>query len=136
ERVHDRTIRLLAWASQREFICQTLDTFFGTAELPTEAFGLRFPNPIGLAAGLDKQAAAGPAWEALGFGFSELGGVTWHEQPGNPPPRLFRAVSEAAIVNRMGFNNPGAQAVAARLQDCRASGRWPRHPIGINLGKS
>jgi dihydroorotate dehydrogenase len=91
---------------------------------------------VGLAAGMDKQGAAVPAWAALGFGFSELGGVTWLPQPGNPPPRVFRAVSERAIVNRMGFNNSGAEALAARLTRWKDSGRWPAHPVGINLGKS
>ena len=126
----------LAWASRRELFCDALHSFFGAPALPTEAFGLKFPNPVGLAAGMDKQAMAVPAWAALGFGFSELGGVTWQAQAGNPRPRLFRAVSEQAIVNRMGFNNPGAAAVATRLKEWRDSGRWPQHPVGINLGKS
>jgi dihydroorotate dehydrogenase len=105
-------------------------------ELPVEAFGLRFPNPVGLAAGMDKHAAAVPVWAALGFGFSELGGVTWHPQPGNPAPRMFRAVPDLALINRMGFNNGGAQAVAERLAEWRELRRWPKHPVGMNLGKS
>jgi dihydroorotate dehydrogenase len=136
ERVHDRTLRTLAWASRHHLVCEALNSFFAAPELPAQAFGLSFPNPVGLAAGMDKHALALPAWEALGFGFSELGGVTWQPQPGNPQPRLFRAVSEQAIVNRMGFNNPGAEAMAAKLAEWRAGGRWPKHPVGINLGKS
>jgi dihydroorotate dehydrogenase len=93
-------------------------------------------NPIGLAAGMDKFAAAVPAWEKLGFGFSELGGVTWLAQPGNPEPRMFRVVADEAIVNRMGFNNPGAEALAKKLAEWKKRGRWPDHPVGINLGKS
>jgi dihydroorotate dehydrogenase len=85
---------------------------------------------------MDKEALAVPAWAALGFGFSELGGVTWHAQPGNPPPRLFRARADEALINRMGFNNPGAETMAARLAQWRAAGLWPNHPVGINLGKS
>ena len=85
---------------------------------------------------MDKHAAAVPAWEALGFGFAELGGVTWHPQAGNPAPRMFRAIRDAALVNRMGFNNPGAEAMASKLREWREANRWPRHPIGINLGKS
>jgi dihydroorotate dehydrogenase len=85
---------------------------------------------------MDKEAEAVPAWEALGFGFTELGAVTRHPQPGNPQPRVFRAVADEAIVNRMGFNNPGAEAVAERLVFWRRAGRWPAHPVGINLGKS
>lgn len=104
--------------------------------MPVTAFGLQFPNPVGLAAGMDKYAAAVPAWESLGFGFIELGGVTFHPQPGNPQPRLFRAIADGALVNRMGFNNPGAAALAKKLEEWRALGRWPKHPVGINLGKS
>jgi len=99
-------------------------------------FGLNFPNPVGLAAGMDKHAAAVPVWPALGFGFSELGGVTWRAQPGNPKPRMFRAEADQALINRMGFNNAGAEAIAARLAQLRQQGRWPKHPVGINLGKS
>ena len=103
---------------------------------PVEAFGLSFPNPIGLAAGFDKNAVALPAWEALGFGFVEIGTVTAKAQPGNPKPRIFRYPEQQALINRLGFNNDGADAIAERLQKLRASGRWPRVPIGINIGKS
>src|SRR5437899_2489056 len=109
EDAHDRRRPILGWASRSELACGALESFFGAPELPVEAFGLKFPNPIGLAAGMDKAALAVPAWGAMGFGFSELGGVTWHAQPGNPRPRIFREVKEQAIVNRMGFNNPGAE---------------------------
>jgi dihydroorotate dehydrogenase len=85
---------------------------------------------------MDKAAAAVPVWAALGFGFSELGGVTWKAQPGNPAPRMFRATAHEALINRMGFNNPGAEAVAAKLAQWRARNRWPAHPVGMNLGKS
>ena len=136
EEIHDRTMRALHWASRREIVCDLLSLFYAPPELPVELFGLKFPNPVGLAAGMDKQAIAVPVWPALGFGFSELGGVTWEPQPGNPAPRLFRVPADEALINRMGFNNPGAQAIAQRLVDWRALGRWPRHPVGINLGKS
>jgi dihydroorotate dehydrogenase len=136
ERAHDFTLKLLARASRSEFACAALASFFSAPELPVEVFGLKFPNPVGLAAGMDKSAAAVPVWEKLGFGFCELGGVTWHPQPGNPPPRMFRAVVDEAIVNRMGFNNPGAEALAQKLDEWKKSGRWPVHPVGINLGKS
>ena len=85
---------------------------------------------------MDKHAEAVPAWRSLGFGFAELGAVTRHAQPGNPPPRVFRAIRDRAIVNRMGFNNPGAEALAQNVAGWRASGLWPDHPVGINLGKS
>jgi dihydroorotate dehydrogenase len=136
ETIHERTLRALAWASRHELLCDAAASFFNAPDLPTEVFGLKFPNPLGLAAGMDKNALAVPLWAALGFGFSELGGVTWHAQPGNPQPRLFRAVEEEALINRMGFNNAGAQAIAQRLATWRNRNRWPRHPVGINLGKS
>jgi len=136
EEIHNRTLNALGWLGRHEVLCEALASFYHPTDLPIELFGLTFPNPVGLAAGMDKHAAAVPVWEALGFGFIELGGVTWHPQPGNPAPRMFRAVSDAALINRMGFNNPGAEVIAARLAQWRASGRWPKHPVGINLGKS
>jgi len=99
-------------------------------------FGINFPNPVGLAAGMDKNAIALPGWEALGFGFVEVGTITARAQPGNPRPRLFRYPKQGALINRMGFNNDGADAVAARLESLRKSGKWPKVPVGINLGKS
>ena len=136
ERVHNLTLSALGRASGSRFAVAATRTFFQPQELSVDLWGLRFPNPVGLAAGLDKHAAAVPMWEALGFGFSELGGVTWHAQPGNPQPRMFRAVEDEALVNRMGFNNGGAQAMAAKLSEWRRTGLWPAHPVGINLGKS
>ena len=136
EKVHDRTLRLLSCVSRNNFLLNFTSAFCGAPELPVELFGLRFPNPVGLAAGMDKWARAVPAWQALGFGFSELGGVTWQAQPGNPTPRLFRALADEAIVNSMGFNNPGASAFADALVRWKQANRWPSHPVGVNLGKS
>lgn len=104
--------------------------------LPVKVFGLTFPNPVGLAAGMDKNAEALCAWEALGFGFVEAGTVTALAQPGNDKPRCFRYPSQHALINRMGFNNDGADAVAARLENLKARGKWPRVPVGMNIGKS
>jgi len=104
--------------------------------LAREVFGIRFPNPIGLAAGMDKNASVLPAWEKLGFGFIEAGTITAQAQPGNPKPRIFRLPAHQAIINRMGFNNDGAEAVAARLARLRTSGRWPSIPLGLNIGKT
>ena len=112
ERAHNAVVRQLALVSRDELLCGLVKKIFGAPELPAEVFNLKFPNPVGLAAGMDKHAAAVPGWAALGFGFTELGGVTWHAQPGNPPPRMFRAISDEAVINRMGFNNSGAEAVA------------------------
>ncbi len=136
EIAHNQAVRSLARISQSRLALGVVGKFFGAPELPTEVFGLKFPNPVGLAAGMDKHAAAVPGWAALGFGHTELGGVTWHAQPGNPSPRMFRAIPDEAVINRMGFNNSGALAVAQKLIAWKNSGLWPAHPIGINLGKS
>lgn len=110
--------------------------FGATPQKPTKLFGLTFPNPVGLAAGMDKDASALRAWETLGFGFVEAGTITALAQPGNPKPRCFRYPSQQALINRMGFNNSGASVAAVRLARQKASGRWPRVPVGINIGKS
>jgi len=136
ERIHNRTIRALGWVGRSPTASTCLRLLYDPADLAVNLCGLRFPNPVGLAAGMDKNAEALPAWSALGFGFTELGAVTWHPQPGNPAPRVFRAIADEAIVNRMGFNNAGAEKVADVLAEWRRSGRWPQHPVGINLGKS
>lgn len=131
EAAHHRTIRLLEQVgetSRRRAVLAKVPR----PSAPTQVFGIRFPNAVGLAAGMDKDAVAIPAWGALGFGFVEVGTVTWHAQPGNPQPRLFRLVDSEAIINRMGFNNRGAEAMAARLA---ALGPAPI-PVGISLGKS
>lgn len=101
---------------------------------PREILGTTFPNPIGLAAGFDKNGVAPHLWPRLGFGFAELGTVTARPQPGNPPPRMFRLAAERGIVNRLGFNNDGALAVAQRLR--RSLARRPPIPIGLNIGCS
>ncbi|MGW5050064.1 quinone-dependent dihydroorotate dehydrogenase [Actinokineospora sp. NPDC004072] len=98
----------------------------------TTAFGLRFPGVVGLAAGMDKDGRALRAWPGLGFGFIEVGTVTRHAQPGNPKPRIYRLPESQAIINRMGFNNAGADALAARLAATGPIGV----PIGVSIGKS
>ncbi|MGB7563455.1 MAG: quinone-dependent dihydroorotate dehydrogenase [Prochlorococcaceae cyanobacterium] len=100
-------------------------------------FGCRFTNPVGLAAGFDKNGVAAAIWHVFGFGFAELGTVTWQAQAGNPRPRLFRLAAERAALNRMGFNNIGAEAVRRTLerQQLPPSGQRPA-VLGINLGKS
>src|SRR5471030_56575 len=102
ERAHNFAVGQLARVSRSKFTCGIVGKIYGAPELPVEVFGLKFPNPVGLAAGMDKHAQAVPAWAALGFGFTELGGVTALEQPGNPQPRLFRAIAAEALINRMG----------------------------------
>jgi dihydroorotate dehydrogenase len=136
ERIHNRTLRALGIASRIAPARALLRSLYGAEELPVNAFGLSFPNPVGLAAGMDKQAEAVPVWECLGFGFCELGGVTCHAQPGNEKPRMFRAIADEALINRMGFNNPGAEAFGRALAEWKERGLWPGHPVGVNLGKS
>jgi len=103
---------------------------------PVSAFELNFRHRIGLAAGLDKNGVALSAWEALGFSFVEIGTVTAQAQPGNPRPRIFRYPKERALINRLGFNNDGAETIANRLAELRDRGGWPGIPVGINIGKS
>ena len=105
-------------------------------KLSRDLFGLRFPNPIGLAAGFDKNGLALPAWEALGFGFIEVGTITAEGQIGNPRPRIFRIPEMEALINRLGFNNQGVEKIAVRLEQLRLTSNWPKIPVGINIGKS
>ncbi len=143
EWLHHKTINTLSWLSQtsdrppaswvKHLLEQSLCVY--DPRLEQNLFGLNFPNPLGLAAGFDKDGLASQLWSSFGFGFTELGTVTFVPQPGNPRPRLFRLPLDQAVLNRMGFNNSGAAAMAARL----ASGKQElnqRIPIGINLGKS
>jgi dihydroorotate dehydrogenase len=126
-------------------------TVVRTPSRPVQAMGLSFRNPLGLAAGFDKNAVGIDALAALGFGFVEVGTVTALPQPGNPRPRLFRLPQDHAIVNRMGFNNDGAEVVARRLAartrrlerrerrhrvDVTYDGRRARPVLGVNIGKS
>ncbi|WP_194163610.1 quinone-dependent dihydroorotate dehydrogenase [Mycolicibacterium sp. P1-5] len=99
--------------------------------LASMVFGVRFPGPMGLAAGFDKDGLGLKTWGALGFGYAEVGTVTAQPQPGNPLPRLFRLPEDRALLNRMGFNNHGAGQLALRLARYR-----PDSPVGVNIGKS
>ena len=127
----------LAMAALRLTPSLLIRSMFGPRpQRPLRLFGLDFPNPVGLAAGMDKNAVALPAWQAMGFGFLEAGTITALAQPGNEKPRCFRFPSQEALINRMGFNNRGASVAAKRLRRIKSSGRWPRIPVGINIGKS
>lgn len=99
--------------------------------LPVEVFGLRFDNPVGLAAGLDKNGAHVDALAALGFGFIEIGTTTPRAQPGNPKPRMFRLPEHEAVINRLGFNNQGVEALLRNVERVRFNG-----VLGINIGKN
>ena len=135
ETAHHLAIALLRGASDLDLALRALNVFQPQAK-PKTLFGLTFPNPVGLAAGFDKNGVALPALAALGFGFIEIGTVTARPQPGNPRSRIFRYPGEQALINRLGFNNDGADVIANRLGKLRDGGRWPRVPIGINIGKS
>lgn len=131
ERAHEWTLERLAGLSRRPAVLGLLKRRYAV-DKPVDVFGVRFPNAVGLAAGMDKNGVALKAWPALGFGFVEVGTVTAQGQPGNDRPRLFRLPDSRAIINRMGFNNEGAQALAGRLAALGPLGV----PLGISLGKS
>ncbi len=160
EWLHQQSLNVLGWlddgsASQLPWLLAQIERSLSVSDprLHQQLWGLTFANPMGLAAGFDKDGIAAGLWSRFGFGFAELGTVTFHAQPGNPQPRLFRLPLDQAVLNRMGFNNHGAAALAERLKGkglgirCQASG-LPQHssslqplapcpsPIGINLGKS
>jgi len=122
---HTPMASLLAPLARRDF-----------PHLERKLFGLTFSNPIGLAAGFDKNAEGLGAWESLGFGYMELGTITPRPQPGNPPPRVFRLPTRQGLINRLGFPNVGAEEVARRLEKIKLAGRWPSVPVGMNLGKN
>jgi dihydroorotate dehydrogenase len=135
EAAHHVTISFVRQAAHSHLALRALRSFQPPSK-PKTVFGLTFANPIGLAAGLDKNGVALPAWAALGFGFIEIGTVTAKAQPGNPKPRIFRLPEQRALINRLGFNNDGADAIADRLRRLRNSKRWPAVPVGINIGKT
>jgi dihydroorotate dehydrogenase len=109
--------------------------YYNDSRLSQTLWNLKFENPVGLAAGFDKNAEAIGAWEHLGFGFAEVGTITAHAQSGNPQPRLFRLPSDRAVLNRMGFNNRGAAATATDIKNYLQAHKLSI-PLGINLGKS
>ena len=134
ETAHDTALRGLGAAERLEPILRRWRRrlAYGDARLACERLGLRFPNPVGLAAGFDKDARAVGALAALGFGSIEVGTVTPRSQPGNPRPRLFRLTEHRSLRNAMGFNNAGAEALARRLERYRDVGI----PVGVNLGRN
>ncbi|MFD2671841.1 quinone-dependent dihydroorotate dehydrogenase [Marinicrinis sediminis] len=135
EKAHHLTIGGLKGATRIPGMLQTMRGLYGVKEnkrLATEVCGVTFPNPVGLAAGLDKNAQAVPAFSALGFGFVEVGTVTPKGQPGNEQPRLFRLPPDQALINRMGFNNLGAETMVQQL--VRAGKQ--RIPVAVNIGKN
>jgi dihydroorotate dehydrogenase len=138
ERAHELGVEAMALLSHLgplRAVMERLNQLPAARYRPVECFGLKFPNAVGLGAGYDKNGEAWPAAAALGFGHVEIGTVTLHAQPGNPKPRAFRFPADGAVINRMGFNNAGAAALAARLAKQPGPGRRVI-PLGINLGKT
>lgn len=133
ERIHTAVFAALRGATATSVSRRRLRKAMGPRDpvLASTVFGARFPGPLGLAAGFDKDGHGLNAWGALGFGYAEVGTVTASAQPGNPPPRLFRLPEDRALLNRMGFNNHGAGELAVRL-----ARHHPDVPIGVNIGKS
>ena len=128
ETAHEWTVKMMRAA---HFI-GLLPSQVSNPKSETEVFGLKFPNLAGLAAGMDKSASAVDAWLACGFGFVEVGTLTPRPQPGNPTPRLFRLIEKRAIINRMGFNNPGIESAVERLRKRQGNGGI----VGVNIGKN
>ncbi|MEO7130296.1 MAG: quinone-dependent dihydroorotate dehydrogenase [Dermatophilaceae bacterium] len=131
EEAHHATLAGLTRLARIAPVVSALHRWHGVDD-PRTVFGVDFPSAVGLAAGVDKDGVALKGWAGLGFGFVEVGTVTRHAQPGNPRPRLFRLTASDAIINRMGFNNAGADALAARLRALGPIGV----PLGISIGKS
>ncbi|MGU3499188.1 quinone-dependent dihydroorotate dehydrogenase [Mycobacterium sp. C31M] len=133
ERIHTFVFAVLRLATAPAPTRRLLTRRFSPTDpiLTSTVWGVRFPGPLGLAAGFDKDGHGLHAWGALGFGYAEVGTVTAQPQPGNPKPRMFRLPADRALLNRMGFNNHGAAALAGQL-----SRHTPDVPIGVNIGKT
>ena len=136
ERAHGLGLSSLARLERSSLGRNLLKSLYQSPELPTNVFGISFNHPLGIAAGFDKKAQALSAWPSLGFSWMEYGGITRFPQDGNPKPRMFRANKENALINRMGFNNPGALTVRDNLIDRKSTGLWPDNPVAANIGRS
>ena len=137
EKAHSRTIFMLKVMSSNFLTRKLLSLLYlSRKKLPVNVFGLDFKHPFGLAAGMDKRAEALLGWESIGLSFTEIGGVTMFEQEGNSKPRMFRSDSKKALINRMGFNNPGSERIREKLSKHYSKRSKPKIPLWINLGKS
>ncbi len=135
EKTHEQTVALL---SSLSFLEGALERLFVVRDrrLQVSIGPLNFSNPVGLAAGFDKNGTAIKIWPGFGFGFVEIGAITAQPQPGNPQPRLFRLPKDQALINRLGFNNEGADAIATKLEGLQKNGGAPRISLGVNIGRS
>jgi len=136
EQAHDRGRSALLAMGRTPFLCRTLRAFNRvTEDKPVKLFGLEFANRSGLAAGMDKDGEFPKVIEALGFGHAEVGTVTPEAQPGNPRPRLFLHPECGGLINRMGFNNHGSEAMLQSLSKSYPKGKR-QMPVGVNIGKA
>ena len=133
-RLDPETARDMAIAALRSGLVPLRRRYVTSPRLETNFAGLRLPNPVGLAAGLDKNAVALGALSGVGFGFLEIGAATPLPQSGNPKPRLFRLDEDCAAINRFGFNNDGMRKIAERLEKWRKNGKGNKAVVGLNLG--
>jgi dihydroorotate dehydrogenase len=133
EHAHAHTLRVADWAQRAAPALLEARYAYEDERLKQRVLGTTVPNPVGLAAGADKNAAVVPFWEAIGLGFVEVGSVSARPSDGNPQPRCFRLPKDEALINRMGLNNDGAEAVAERLE--RTKGERSR-PVGVNIAKT
>ncbi len=133
EASHNLTLVMLSHASKSNFLCKFVESHWGchVPHIPLNIMGIDLPNPIGLAAGLDKNASAMNAFAVMGFGWLEVGTITPLPQPGNPKKRMFRVTNQEAIINRMGFNSEGLEIFLRNLKQKNA-----QIPIGVNIGKN
>ena len=137
EKAHTRSVRMLRLFSNNRLTRVFLSAIYKTRKkLEVPLFSDVYQHPFGLAAGMDKKGEAINGWDAIGLSFAEIGGVTMLEQTGNPKPRMFRSSKHKALVNRMGFNNPGSENMQVRLQNHFERFGKPKIPIWLNLGKS
>lgn len=135
EESHEKILRILG---RCEGLSDSLDLIYRVDDtrLNVQIGPLKFPNPVGLAGGFDKNALAPKTIASFGFGFMEVGAITAQAQPGNPKPRLYRLPEDLALINRLGFNNEGAAAIAGKLARRRGRGAWPKIPLGMNIGRT
>jgi dihydroorotate dehydrogenase len=133
ESAHDWAIEMSAWANDSELIRIFVESMYDSSNtgLEKEFWGLKFPNPVGLAAGFDKNGVTPRAMQAIGFGFVEIGSITAKPSDGNPKPRAFRLPKDKSLINRMGLNNEGAEQIVRRLQKYKLD-----IPLGVNIAKT
>ncbi|MDX1641417.1 MAG: quinone-dependent dihydroorotate dehydrogenase, partial [Balneolaceae bacterium] len=130
---HEATVKLASSISKKEWLSKAVGSFYSYSDpsLEQNIFGLNFPNPLGIAAGFDKNATMAPVLSKMGFGFLEIGSITANPSTGNPKPRSFRLPADQSLINRLGLNNDGVQTISRRLNKLELP-----IPLGINIAKT